>query len=223
VTASVWIVGDSHSWTLLGWREHAGRGLLVRDVPHRGATLNGLGVSGATAHNLASERSATDAGPAIVRALDSAAVPKRVLVCCGEVDCSSHLGRHGLDVEGSVALTVGRYVRFLERLLARPDVTRLAVLSTVPHHPGFGARDAAELHRVSLLWNSALRSALPPGVGFADAYTPLAGPDGTLGPGTTLTDRTGERRPQENHLSPDLRPMLLDLALAALGLTDARA
>lgn len=186
----LYVLGNSHAWTLLGWDEHAGTHESVRiESTVDDLDLIGIAVTGATAHNLIEDTSSTGGGPKARALLDSDPDPaKRVLAVFGDVDLRSHVRG-----EGMLASTLSRYLSFLESIAARPDVTRLLVSSVTGHHAVLVDR-AEDVAR----WNALLeRACLDRGWTYVDLFTP----------GEGMAQLNGLSH--ENHLEPGAQVPLL--------------
>lgn len=208
----LYVFGNSHVWTLFDWNAVAGRDSAILRSSAGDVELVGMAVTGATAHNLGEDGSSTQAGPKLREMLDADPDPeKSLLVVFGEVDCSTHVGHHGVGDGSAIVGTWGRYEQALRDIDSRPDVRHMLVASTIPHHANFRPAMRAEIAAISIVWNSEVRSMCGRlGWTYVDLYDRFLGPDGVYA-------RKGlDEGAEQNHLHQDERAGMVEAVLEAL-------
>lgn len=110
---------------------------------------------GATAHGLLNESSSTGAGQKIRETLDqSTAIGKIVVLMFGEVDCTNHFAQQDDPISYIIA-TADRLHLFVQKLVARPDVSHVFVCSSIPHVAAFrfDKADSIKIDQTTTLWS----------------------------------------------------------------------
>jgi hypothetical protein len=154
---------------------------------HESGSWKFFAIGGATAHNMISENSETDARRLTFNFLDEQVGNKKIFLLFGEVDCANHIE----DADG-VAITVSRYKTFIEEIRQRPDVESVDVCAVYPRTSVFTMNDcdALQINTIIDIWNNSFDNII-------DTNTPLRGDDGFLIP--DFAHRATD--PGERHLS----------------------
>jgi hypothetical protein len=156
---TLYIIGNSHTWTLLGWHEKNSSGRTIASFDSKLGDIMRVVTSGfdvkaailteTTAYNLMHDEK-PPVKKIILNFLDKEIDDKKtILFLYGEVDCT--LGRPGISMKN----IMDNYEEFIKMIDGRPDVERIVVSATIPHHDKFESCyfNANQIATNSAEWN----------------------------------------------------------------------